>query len=97
MAGSVIVGDIPYEDQYNFTWHGKRQASYAAQVQSLGSLRPCKEESVDWEKTQNLFLVVMMKLMVINWGEISLVAAMILLIVHQKLLGDVRLQAMTNL
>ena len=47
---------IEYEDQYNFTWHGKRQASFAAQVQSSGSLRPCKEESVDWEKTQNLFI-----------------------------------------
>lgn len=45
-----------YEDHYNFTWHGKRRASRLAQTPSTGTLRPCKEESLDWDNTQNLFI-----------------------------------------
>lgn len=44
------------EDHYNFTWHGKRKAGRIAQTPSTGTLRPCKEESVDWDNTQNLFI-----------------------------------------
>lgn len=44
------------EDHYNFTWHGKRQAGTLAQTPSTGTLRPAKEESVDWDTTQNLFI-----------------------------------------
>lgn len=44
------------EENYNFTWHGKRRAARLAQTPSTGTLRPCKEESVDFDKTQNLFI-----------------------------------------
>ena len=44
------------EERYSFTWHGKAQARRLAQTPSTGSLRPCKEESVDWDTTQNLFI-----------------------------------------
>lgn len=44
------------EDHYNFTWHGKHKAGRLAQIPSTGTLRPCKEESVDWDSTQNLFI-----------------------------------------
>jgi len=44
------------EERYNFTWHGKSRARRLAQTPSTGTLRPCKEESVDWETTQNLFI-----------------------------------------
>lgn len=44
------------EERYSFTWHGKAQARRLAQTPSTGTLRPCKEESVDWDSTQNLFI-----------------------------------------
>lgn len=53
VLGNYLVTD---EDHYNFTWHGKRAAGRLAQTPSTGTLRPCPEESVDWDKTQNLFI-----------------------------------------
>ena len=44
------------EERYSFTWHGKAQARRLAQTPSTGTLRPCPEESVDWDTTQNLFI-----------------------------------------
>lgn len=44
------------EERYSFTWNGKSKARRIAQTPSTGTLRPCKEESVDWEDTQNLFI-----------------------------------------
>ncbi|MCC5796758.1 MAG: site-specific DNA-methyltransferase [Methylophaga sp.] len=44
------------DERYNFTWHGKAQARRIAQTPSTGTLRPCKEESKDWDTTQNLFI-----------------------------------------
>ena len=43
-------------ERYSFNWHGKAQARRLAQSPSTGTLRPCKEDSVDWEATQNLFI-----------------------------------------
>jgi adenine-specific DNA-methyltransferase len=53
VLGNYVVTD---EDHYNFTWHGKRAAGRLAQTPSTGTLRPCPKESVDWDKTQNLFI-----------------------------------------
>jgi len=44
------------EERYQFTWHGKSQARRLAQTPSTGTLRPCKEESVNWDSTENLFI-----------------------------------------
>jgi len=44
------------EERYSFNWHGKAQARRIAQTPSTGTLRPCPEESVDWDTTQNLFI-----------------------------------------
>lgn len=44
------------EEKYGLTWFGKKQARQIALTPSLGTLRPCPEESVDWETTQNLFI-----------------------------------------
>lgn len=44
------------EERYSFNWHGKSRARRLAQTPSTGTLRPCKEESVDWDTTQNLFI-----------------------------------------
>ncbi|AZO94945.1 DNA methyltransferase [Halocella sp. SP3-1] len=43
-------------ERYNLTWHGKSQAKRLAQQPSTGSLRPCKEESKDWDTTENLYI-----------------------------------------
>jgi adenine-specific DNA-methyltransferase len=44
------------EERYNFTWYGKNKARQLAQTPSTGTLRPCKEESVNWDTTENLFI-----------------------------------------
>lgn len=44
------------EEYYQFTWAGKAQARREAHKPSTGTLRPCKEESVDWDTTQNLYI-----------------------------------------
>lgn len=44
------------EEKYGLNWHGKKKARQIALTPSLGTLLPCPEESVDWDKTQNLFI-----------------------------------------
>lgn len=44
------------EEKYGLTWHGKKKARQIALTPSTGTLRPCSEESVDWNTTQNLFI-----------------------------------------
>lgn len=53
-----VLGDYidGRDERYSFTWNGKSKARMLAQTPSTGTLRPCKEESVDWESTQNLFI-----------------------------------------
>ncbi len=43
-------------ERYNFTWNGKQEAKHIAQTPSTGTLRPCKEDSKDWDTTQNLYI-----------------------------------------
>ena len=43
-------------EKYSFTWPGKTQAIKESQKQSTGTLRPCKEESKNWESTRNLYI-----------------------------------------
>ena len=44
------------EEKYGLNWHGKRCARQLALTPSTGTLRPCPEDSVDWETTQNLMI-----------------------------------------
>jgi len=44
------------DERYSFTWNGKSKARMIAQTPSTGTLRPSKEESVDWDTTQNIFI-----------------------------------------
>ncbi len=44
------------EEKYGLNWHGKRQARQLALTPSTGTLRPCPEESVDWDTTQNIMI-----------------------------------------
>ena len=44
------------EEKYGLTWHGKRRARQLALTPSAGTLRPCPEDSVDWDTTRNLMI-----------------------------------------
>ncbi len=44
------------QEKYSFTWAGKCDSIRLAQKRSTGTLRPCKEESVDFDNTQNLYI-----------------------------------------
>ncbi len=44
------------QERFSFTWNGKTRARRIAQTPSTGTLRPCPEESVNWDTTQNLFI-----------------------------------------
>lgn len=52
LADEVIDGDEVYE----FTWVGKKAAIVEAHKPIRKTLRPCKEESKDWDKTENLYI-----------------------------------------
>lgn len=49
------VVDGPRE-RYQLNWPGKREALLAANAPIAKTLRPCREESVDFDTTQNLFI-----------------------------------------
>jgi len=54
-----LVGDKTVtdgEEKYGLNWHGKRRARQLALTPSTGTLRPCPEDSVDWDTTQNLMI-----------------------------------------
>lgn len=54
LIGDRTVSDA--EEKYGLSWHGKRRARQGALTPSTGTLRPCPEDSVDWDTTQNLMI-----------------------------------------
>ena len=54
LVGDRAVTDV--EEKYGLNWHGKRKARQLALTPSTGTLRPCPEDSVDWDTTQNLMI-----------------------------------------
>ncbi|MGH8157310.1 MAG: site-specific DNA-methyltransferase [Rhodanobacter sp.] len=44
------------QERYRLDWPGKREALLAANAPIAKTLRPCREESVDFDTTQNLFI-----------------------------------------
>ena len=53
LCGEYIDNDF---EKYKFEWKGKADCLRLAQKRSTGTLRPCPEESVDWDATQNLYI-----------------------------------------
>jgi adenine-specific DNA-methyltransferase len=53
LSDAVISGR---EERYQFTWPDKRKAILAANAPVNATLRPCREESVDFDTTQNLYI-----------------------------------------
>ena len=53
-----LLGDYvdDEEERYSFRWNGKGKALRLSQTPSTGTLRPCKEESKDWNTTENLYI-----------------------------------------
>jgi len=54
LVGDKTVTDV--EEKYGLNWHGKRRARQLALTSSTGTLRPCPEDSVDWDTTQNVMI-----------------------------------------
>lgn len=52
LSSDVIEGDEAYE----FTWVGKKAAIVEANKPIRKTLRPCPEESEDWDTTENLYI-----------------------------------------
>ncbi len=52
LSDSVAEGDEAYE----FTWVGKKAAIVEANKPIRKTLRPCKEDSVNWDTTENLYI-----------------------------------------
>ena len=53
MCGEYITNDF---EKYKFEWKGKSECLQLAQKRSTGTLRPCPEESVNFDITQNLYI-----------------------------------------
>jgi Adenine specific DNA methylase Mod len=53
LSSSIVEGP---QERYQLNWPGKREALLAANAPIAKTLRPARGESVDFDKTQNLFI-----------------------------------------
>ena len=53
LCGEYIDNDF---EKYKFEWKGKSESLRLAQKRSTGTLRPCREESVNFDDTQNIYI-----------------------------------------
>ena len=53
LSESIVEGP---QERYHLNWPGKREALLTANAPIAKTLRPCREESVDFDATQNLFI-----------------------------------------
>ena len=53
LSSVVVEGK---EERYQFTWPDKKKSILAANAPISDTLRPCREESVDFDTTQNLYI-----------------------------------------
>ena len=53
LADSIVEGP---QERYHLNWPGKREALLTANAPIAKTLRPCREESVDFDTTKNLFI-----------------------------------------
>ena len=53
LCGEYIDNDF---EKYKFEWKGKAECLRLAQKRSTGTLRPCREESVNFDETVNLYI-----------------------------------------
>ncbi len=53
LSDSIVEGP---QERYRLDWPGKRESLLTANAPIAKTLRPCREESVDFDTTQNLFI-----------------------------------------
>ena len=53
LSANIVEGE---RERYRLDWPGKKEAMLAANAPIAKTLRPCREESVDFDTTQNLFI-----------------------------------------
>ena len=53
LSESIVEGP---QERYHLNWPGKREALLTANAPIAKTLRPCREDSVDFETTRNLFI-----------------------------------------
>ena len=53
LSDEIVEGPL---ERYHLDWPGKRKALLAANAPIAKTLRPCRDESVDFDATQNLFI-----------------------------------------
>lgn len=53
LSGSIVEGP---QERYHLNWPGKREAMLTANAPIAKTFRPCREESVDFDTTKNLFI-----------------------------------------
>jgi adenine-specific DNA-methyltransferase len=53
LSGSIVDGP---QERYELNWPGKREAKLTANAPIAKTLRPCRQESVDFDTTKNLFI-----------------------------------------
>ena len=56
ICGEFETIDENDREKYEFRWKGKQDSLRLAGKRSAGALRPCPEESVNWDTTQNLYI-----------------------------------------
>ena len=53
LSGSIVEGS---QERYSLNWPGKRESLVTANTPISKTLRPCREESVDFDNTKNIFI-----------------------------------------
>jgi len=53
LSGSIVEGS---QERYSLNWPGKREALVTANTPISKTLRPCRDESVDFDNTKNIFI-----------------------------------------
>lgn len=53
LSNDIVEGP---QERYQFTWPGKKEAIRLANTPSNMALRPCREDSVDFDNTENLYI-----------------------------------------
>lgn len=56
LKAELSDGAVEERECYEFTWAGKNEAKVEAAKPIRKTLRPCKEESKNWDTTQNLYI-----------------------------------------
>lgn len=91
LSPDVVDGDECYE----FTWVGKKAAIVEANKPIRKTLRPCPEESKDWDTTENLYiegdnLEVLKLLQEAYLGKVKMIYIEIIMLIWSQGIGKIK-------